>query len=229
MTPLRQGLRDGLPFAIALVPFGLLFGAASAAAGLSVLQATSFSVAVIAGASQFTALALMKDGAPALIVLATALAVNLRMAMYSAALAPHLGTAPLWQRALAAYGLVDATFACADAAFRRHAAWSVPDRMAYLGGVAIPVCLPWFALTILGALVGAGLPAALPLDMAVPLCFIAMVAPGLRTLPQAVAALTSVAGALLLAFMPYGTGLLVAALLAILAGAETERRWGRPA
>ena len=61
------------------------------------------SVLVIAGASQFTALQLLGEHAPLVIVIVTSLAVNLRFAMYSASLAPHIGAAPAWLRALAAY------------------------------------------------------------------------------------------------------------------------------
>ena len=66
-----------------------------------------FSLVVIAGAAQFTALQLLQEEAPTVIVLISALAVNLRMAMYSASLTPYIGSAPLWQRAFAAYLTVD--------------------------------------------------------------------------------------------------------------------------
>jgi predicted branched-subunit amino acid permease len=224
LPPFREGLRDGLPFLIAMAPFGLLFGVASAEAGLGWPTALAFSVAVLAGTSQFTALSLMSEGAPAVIVLVTALAVNLRMAMYSAALAPSLGGLSFWRRSVAAYALVDASYACAEAAYARRPAWSPRDRFLYFLGAAYPLCPLWFGLTILGAVLGAAIPSWLALDFAVPICFIAMVAPGLRTAPQALAAGTSVAGALLLAWMPYGTGLLVAAGLAMAVGAEAERR-----
>ena len=224
MTPFREGLRDGAPFLLVLAPFGLLFGVASAEAGLNVWEALAFSAAVIAGASQFTALQLIGDGTPAAIVCLTALAVNLRMAMYSAALAPWLGGAPLWQRGLAAYVLFDSTFACAQAAFPREPGWSPGSRVAYVLGTAALVVPAWIALTVLGALAGGAIPSWLALDFAVPVCFLAMVAPGLRTLPQVLAALTSVAGTLTLAWVPYSLGLLVAALLAMAVGAEAERR-----
>ena len=82
----------------------------------------------------------------------------------------------------------------------------------------------WVILTILGSALGAAIPAWLALDFAVPVCFLAMVAPGLRTLPQVAAAATSVALALLLAGLPYSLGLLVAATAAMAVGAEVERR-----
>jgi predicted branched-subunit amino acid permease len=227
MSPFRQGLRDGMPFLVALAPFALLFGVASEAAGLGLSAAMGFSAGVIAGASQFTAVSLIAEGAPAVVVVATALAVNLRMAMYSAALAPHIGAAPLWQRALAAYVLFDSTYACCAAAFERERGWVPAQKLRFIAGTAALTVPMWLGLTAVGSVAGAAIPAWLALDFAVPICFIAMVAPGLRTAAHAAAALVSVAGALLLAFLPYGTGLLVAALLAMMAGAEVERRTGR--
>src|SRR5690606_8776600 len=94
-----RGLRDGLPFIVVLLPFALLFGVVATEAGLTLAQAMGFNILVIAGSSQFAAVALMQENAPLFAVLATSLAVNLRMAMYSAALVPHFGAAPLWQRA----------------------------------------------------------------------------------------------------------------------------------
>lgn len=230
--PLAQGVRDGLPFMAALAPFGLLFGVASTEAGLGLGAALGFSVAVIAGASQFTAVSLIADGAPAVVVVLTALAVNLRMAMYSAALAPYLGTAPVWQRALAAYALFDSAYACAAQAYPRHQGWSVQDRLLYFAGAAGPAVPMWLLMTTLGSGLEASVPSWLALDFAVPICFLAIVAPSLRTLPQVAAATTSVAGALLLAWVPYSMGLLVAAALAMAVGAEVERRMtpgaGRP-
>lgn len=55
----------------------------------------------------------MQDQAPTIIVILSALAINLRMAMYSASITPYLGGLPLWKRAIAAYFLVDQTYACA--------------------------------------------------------------------------------------------------------------------
>ena len=75
------GVRDGLPFIVMVVPFALLFGVVGIEAGLSMAQTMSFSVLVIAGASQFAALQLMLENAAIGFVLLAALAVNLRMAM----------------------------------------------------------------------------------------------------------------------------------------------------
>ncbi len=76
-----QGMKAGSPFIIVVVPFGLLFGVVATEAGLNLVETMSMSFLVIAGASQFAALSLMQENAPLLIILGTALAVNMRMAM----------------------------------------------------------------------------------------------------------------------------------------------------
>ncbi|MEL7261344.1 MAG: AzlC family ABC transporter permease, partial [Pseudomonadota bacterium] len=76
------GLRDGAPFVLVAGPFAVLFGVLATEAGLNLFEVMTFSLVVIAGAAQFTALQLMQDNAPTVIVLISALAVNLRVAMY---------------------------------------------------------------------------------------------------------------------------------------------------
>ncbi|MBP7001569.1 AzlC family ABC transporter permease [Amaricoccus sp.] len=221
-----QGMRDGAPFLIVILPFGLLFGVVAREAGWDMAQILGMSILVIAGASQFTALQLLQENAPVLVVILTATAVNLRHAMYSASLAPHLGPLPLWKRALVAYALVDQTYGTAMNRYIREPGLAPSEKAAVFAGCAAQTCLVWYAATVAGALIGSGLPAALALDFAVPIAFIALFAPALRSLPHLAAALVSVVVALLLAGLPYGIGLLVAATLAMLAGALVELRLG---
>ncbi|MCP5039042.1 MAG: branched-chain amino acid ABC transporter permease, partial [Rhodobacteraceae bacterium] len=158
-----------------------------------------------------------------LIILATSLAVNLRMAMYSASITPYLGMAPLWQRALVAYLLVDQSYMLAVARYETRPEMTLHGRLAYFFGVITPVAPMWYAASFVGAIVGTAIPPEFALDFAVPITFIAMIAPMLRTMAHVATALTSIIMALALAWMPYGTGLLVAALVAMVVGAEVER------
>lgn len=217
-----QGFREGSPFFLVVTPFALLFGVVATEAGLSVFEALAFSVVVIAGAAQFTALQLMVDNAPVFVVLASALAVNLRMAMYSASLTPHVGSAPLWQRALIAYFLVDQSYACSVIAYERERDWTVSQKVAYFFGVVTPICPMWYAMTIVGALIGSAIPPELGLDFAVPITFIALIAPMLRTGAHRAAALASVVLALAFAWLPFNLGLIVAGLGGMIAGAQVE-------
>lgn len=217
-----RGLRGGAPFLLVISPFGLLFGVIGTEAGLNLAQVMGFTVLVIAGAAQFTAVQMMVDNAPTLIILATALAVNLRMAMYSASLTPYLGEAPLWQRALIAYGLVDQSYAVSILEFENDPQMSLKHRFVFFMGTFLVVAPFWYGSTLVGALVGAAIPPGWALDFAIPITFLALVAPALRTIPHVAAALVSTVCALVLAGLPYGTGLLLAALAAMGAGAATE-------
>lgn len=216
------GVRDGAPFMLVAGPFAALFGVAATEAGLNLFEVMAFSVVVIAGAAQFTALQLMQDNAPTFLVILSALAVNLRVAMYSAAMTPYLGAAPLWQRAFAAYLLVDQCYALSHAKFDAAPEMTVPQRMGYFMGTCTLVMAMWFGASFAGAALGAALPASIPLDFALPIAFLSMVAPALRTAPHVVAAAVSVVVALIATAIPYSLGLIVAGAAGMMAGAQTE-------
>ena len=223
LSPFWQGARDGAPFVLIMAPFGALFGLLASEAGLPLDQVLVFSSLVIAGAAQFTTLTLMEDGVPLAIAVISGLAVNLRMMMYSAALTPHFGPAPIWQRTLIAYLLVDQTYALSATRFE-EVSWSTRQKVAYFTGTALYVFPAWVGSTLLGALAGERLPEWLALDFALPLAFIALVAPMLRSVAHVAAALVSVIGTLAFAWVPSNLGLLIAAALAMMVGAEIERR-----
>jgi 4-azaleucine resistance transporter AzlC len=217
-----KGFRDGLPFLLVIVPFGLLFGVVATEAGLNVLETLSFSIVVIAGAAQFTAVQLLSEDAPTIVVLASALAVNLRMAMYSASLTPHIGGASLWKRALVAYFTVDQSYACSITAYEKNPSWSVGAKLSYFFGVVTPVCPLWYVATLAGAIMGNAIPPEFALDFAVPITFLALIAPMLHTAAHRAAALTSVVLALVFNFLPYNMGLMVAGIGAMMVGAQVE-------
>lgn len=217
-----SGIYDGSPFILVIVPFATLFGVLATEAGLSVMETLAFSVVVIAGAAQFTALQLMVEDAPTVIVLVSALAVNLRMAMYSASLTPYIGAAPLWQRALCAYVTVDQSYVVGITKFEREPNMTVPQRVAYFIGAVTPVVPLWYAFTFLGALLGARVPDSWALDFAIPITFLAMIAPMFRTLAHVIAALVAVCVSLLAAGVPYSLGLIIAGIAGMMAGAQTE-------
>jgi predicted branched-subunit amino acid permease len=222
MSSYWRGVRDGLPFLLVVGPFGMLFGVLGTEAGLAIHETMAFSIVVIAGAAQFTALQLLTENAPVLVVIASALAVNLRVAMYSASLTPHLGSLPLWKRALAAYFLVDQTYASATIDYEKHPDLTPAEKFAYFMGVVTPVCLPWYFATLAGAMLGESIPPSLGLDFALPIAFLAMIGPMLRTPAHRIAALVAVVFALAFAWLPFNLGLMAGALGGMIAGAKAE-------
>ncbi len=219
-----QGLKAGLPFVIVVIPFALLYGVVAIEAGLTLAQVMGFSALVIAGASQFAALQFMLEHAPLAVIIGSALAVNLRMAMYSASITPHLGAEPLWKRMVIAYFLVDQSYALALNRYETTPGMSVPEKTAYFFGAMTPICPLWYVFTWVGAVLGAQIPADYGLDFIVPIAFLAMVAPALRTKAHIAAAVASASLALALVWVPFNLGLLITAIIAMMIGAEIERR-----
>ena len=221
-----QGFRAGLPFVLVVGPFGLLFGVVATESGLDIVQTMAMTVLVIAGAAHFASLQLMVDQAPVFVAVLTGLAINMRMAMYSASLAPHLGKAPAWKRALISYFMVDQSYAIAIAEYENHPQRPLSEKLRYFAGAISPIAPLWYLFTYVGAVAGKTIPPEFALDFAVPITFIALVAPALRSLPHIAAAFVSVLAALALAWMPYNAGLILAALLAMITGAAIEKRQG---
>ncbi|MEE4361780.1 MAG: AzlC family ABC transporter permease [Pseudomonadales bacterium] len=223
-----RGVRDGAPFVLVVCPFALLFGVVATESGLDLTQTMGMSVLVIAGAAQFATLQLLAEQAPLVVAVLTGLAVNLRMAMYSASLTPHLGAAPLGARALAAYFMVDQVYAMSIQRFVT-AELTLGEKLAYYFGVVTPVCPLWYLCSWVGAVVGGRIPPEFALDFAVPITFIAMVAPMLRGIPNLAAAVVAVGVALVARSLPYNLGLLVAGGAGMCAGVLAERLRGEDA
>ncbi|MCB1406124.1 MAG: AzlC family ABC transporter permease [Rhodobacteraceae bacterium] len=227
-----RGFRDASPFILIVAPFGMVFGVVALDAGFTVAQTMAFTIGTYAGAAQLAAIQMLSEGAPLAIVILTALAVNARMAMYSAALAPHLGGASWGHRALLGYLMVDQTYALSAMVYDSHPGMTLGAKIGYYLGVASLIWPVWVSATLVGVIAGNLIPDWVPLGFAVPIAFTAMIGPMLRTLAHVAAALVSVVGALALSAVPYSLGLLVAAGLAMLTGAAVEgwmlRRRGEP-
>jgi Predicted branched-chain amino acid permease (azaleucine resistance) len=217
-----RGLRDIAPMMLGIAPFGLITGVSAASIGLTPLEASAMSILVFAGASQLAAIALLGQGAGVLVILLTTFMINLRMAMYSASIAPWLKPFGTPTRSLLAYLMTDQAYGFAILKYRREP--KLPRREYYLG-VAAPLWILWQTATLLGVGVGTQVPPSWQLEFAIPLTFLAMLAPAVRDRPGLLAAL--VGGSLSLAFatLPYNLGLVLGALLGITAGTLAERRW----
>ena len=82
----------------------------------------------------------------------------------------------------------------------------------------------WYLGTYIGAVLGNAIPPSFALDAMVPVAFIAIFAPALRTVAHIAAAFVAIVLALSLAWLPWSLGLIVAAFAGMIVGAEIERR-----
>ncbi|WP_254543513.1 AzlC family ABC transporter permease [Halomarina pelagica] len=213
------GARATAPITVGIVPFGLLAGAAAVAVGITPMQALGMSVFIFAGASQLAAIDLVENGAPAAVVIATVLVVNLRMTMYSASIAPYFDRMRTLARLPLAYLLTDHAYALSVTRFGDDDPASRPW---YYLGTALPLWVVWQACTVIGIVAGAAVPESIPLDFAVPLTFLALLVPAIEGRSTAAAAAVGGGVAVLGAGVPFNLGLIVGALCGIGGGMLAE-------
>ncbi|MDB2224770.1 AzlC family ABC transporter permease [Halorubrum ezzemoulense] len=218
---LLAGVRDVSPLMLGVAPFALVAGIAAVDAGLGLAEAVGMSVIVFAGASQLAALELLGENAPLAVVVGTAAVINLRMLMYSASIAPHFADYGRRLRAGLAYLLTDQAYALSVAEFDEN-----PDRSRwrYYLGAAASLWIVWQIGTVVGVVLGAGVPDAWGLTFAVPLVFLALLVPAMKDRPTTVAGVAGGAVAVVAAGLPLNLGLLVGALCGVAAGLVTEVR-----
>jgi predicted branched-subunit amino acid permease len=217
--PLKQflaGAKAVAPLLLGVAPFGVIAGVNAAGLGLASFQAYAPSFLIFAGASQLAISDLMGRGAPALVIVVTALIVNLRMSMYSASLAPHLRNLPLGWKAVLAYMLTDQVYAVSIIRYRRP--MSLYEKAWFYVGGGLMLWAAWQAATLVGVTVGARVPASWSLDFTVPLTFLALLIPAVKDRAAGAAALTAGLAAVLLAFLPYNIGMISASFVGIAVG-----------
>ncbi|MBL8155574.1 MAG: AzlC family ABC transporter permease [Anaerolineae bacterium] len=217
------GARSMIPLLIGAVPFGFIFGVTAINSGISPLGAMGMSLFVFAGSSQFVAAQLVAQGAGlALIILTTAI-VNIRHALYSATLAPHMKH--LSQRWLLPLGfwLTDETFVMVVTRYNRDDA--SPYKHWYHLGSAVSLYVNWQLSTLIGLIAGQQIPdlRRLGLDFALVVTFIGMVVPQLRQRPMLMAATVAGISAVLLHGLPNQAWLIVSTLLGVAAGVLADR------
>lgn len=215
-----EGVRDVAPMLLGVAPFGMITGVTAASVGLTPAEALGMSALVFAGASQLAGLALLGQGAGFWVIVATTFMINLRMAMYSASLAPWLRRLSAGTRLGMAYLMTDQAYAFSILRYPREDE-HFPRRDYYLG-VAVPLWILWMVATAAGVLLGAQIPPSWQLDFAIPLTFLALLAPAVRDRPSLVAALTGGGLALALQGLPYNLGLITGALAGIAAGTAAD-------
>jgi 4-azaleucine resistance transporter AzlC len=217
-----QGVKGELPILVGVVPFGMIYGILALGAGLSEVEAQAMSVVVFAGSAQFMLVQLFGAGTPALVMILTGFVINLRHALYSASVAPHIKKlSPLWKTILA-YLLTDEAYAVAITRYYKRDA--SPFKHWYFLGAGLALWTSWQISTAVGVFLGAQFPASWPLDFTLALTFIALVVPALRDRPSIFAATSAGAVALLVAGLPYKLNLIVAAIVGIIVGLWSEKK-----
>jgi 4-azaleucine resistance transporter AzlC len=211
------GVRAEIPLVVGAVPFGLIYGVSAMNAHLGPLASQGMSSIVFAGSAQFITVQLISAGLPAVIIIATAVIVNLRHALYSASLAPDLRDLhPIWWKYILAYLLTDEAYAATIIRYRNGE--QSPHRHWFFLGAGFALWSSWQVSTTIGIFLGASIPPSWELDFAAPLTFIALVVPALRDRASTAVALTAGILSIIASTLPLQLGLIVAIVIGISIG-----------
>jgi len=216
------GLKAEFPLLIGVFPFGLIYGALALSSGLSPAQAQMMSSIVFAGSSQFIATQLFHETAPGFVIVLTIAVVNLRHGLYSASLAPYISSLSMRWKMLLSYLLTDEAYA--PTVIHYEEGGVTPYSHWFYLAAGFSLWFTWQVSTALGIFLGSAIPESWPLAFALPLTFIAMVVPVLKTRPAVASALSAGITALVAYSLPYKLGLIVAALVGIAVGTFLEQR-----
>src|SRR5215831_17984878 len=220
-----EGIRDMSPMLLGIVPFGIVCGVGAVAAGASPIAALAMSMIMFSGAAQIVATQLLVAGAPFAVILLSCLVVSLRLVMYSAAMAPYLRPLDHRWRSLLSFLLTDQAFAQTIRRFR--ASGDLSGNASYFLGSGLFTWVIWQLATIVGILAGQVIPASWELEFAVPLCFLAVLAPLLRDRISLLVFVVAAVAVIALDAMPLRLSMICAGLLAIVAGMLGDRLTAR--
>ncbi len=216
-----EGIRDTVLVIPSYLPFGLVCGVASVNAGLTTGASIALPALVYGGSSQAVLLQFLQGNASLWVAILSGCVINLRMAVYSAAMASkvrHLGKP---QRMLVAAFLVDNTFAFMQERERTHP--HDKNIIAYYAGVSTMFWSFWFLFCVIGVFAGNIVPASWQLDFAIPLSFIAIAATSIRNVPMAAAALVGGLASVVLFALPLKLGLIAACMAGLMAGLLAQK------
>jgi predicted branched-subunit amino acid permease len=149
------------------------------------------------------------------VVVASALIINIRLVFYSATMARYWRGTPWWWRLVAAYLIVDPSVAVGLDGYQRLGRGR--GHAHYLGG-AVVLWVSWLAAITVGAVVGAGLPAWLHLEFVIPLYLVGQAISKLANPAQRRAILAAASVALLTLSAPLQLGIALAIAVGITAG-----------
>lgn len=214
---IATGARRAFVLALGVLPFGIVYGVAVAQAGVGVLPGILGSIAIFAGASQLSLLELHTEGAVWAVAVGTALVINARFLLYSAALAPSFAEFPPRWRFGLAHLMTDQAATLSLIEFETEKDPLL--RRGFFLGAALALFTVWQLGTIIGILAGAQIPEGLQLGFIIPLMFTALVVPALRDRPVIAAATASVVVTIVAARLPAGTNILLGAVAGVGTGA----------
>lgn len=216
----REGFRDMAPLAAGYIPFALVIGTAVSESAIDNLAGWAGSFLIAAGAAHLAVVEMVDNGAAPLAVIATAVVINARLALYSAGMTQWFADEPAHRRPLLAYFLIDPTYLLSTNRFETDDPGPCARRWYYLGAGSILFTI-WVGSQTVAVLIGNRIPDRIQLEGAGPLIIAGLLAVSVRNRAAARTA-AGVGGfvAIVFAGLPFSTAILLAILVGSGVGAR---------
>ena len=216
------GVREVAPILIGVIPFGITFGVLGAEYGFTAVQTFLMSSIIFAGASQVAFIQLASTGTVPLIIILSVGIINLRHVLYSAAISRYLAGLPVKWKIPLSYLLTDQAFAVTIKHMENEGESEFSHY--YLLGSGITLWLAWQASTLIGILLGKTIPEELNLGFAIPLVFLALIAPEIvKHKSHALSALSAGAAAVILHDLPSNLWIIFSSGIGLAVGVMINR------
>lgn len=207
-----MGFKEMIPITTGVIPFGAVMGTVCAEAKLSFFQTLFMNLFLYSGTAQLASVELMSQNALAVVVITTALVINLRFLLYSAGMSPYTRQSGFWAKLVVAHTLTDQSYAVMVANKKLQ---TPLDSVSFYFGTSLCMFIVWHASWMAGYIFGNFAPPAWNLDFAIPLSFLALMIPSLKNKKHVLVVLFSTIVSVALYNMPLRLGLLATALLSI--------------
>ncbi len=192
--------------------WGMVSGMAMLKSGLMPWQAVGMSLLVFAGSAQLAALPLIAANAPLLLVFFTAMVVNLRFVIFSAAIGPHFAHMNWRRRMWFGYFNADIMMALFPRRFPPEKLYMPEGKTGFFLGIAYPNWLAWQGGSLAGIVLAGQIPQNWGIGFAGTLALLGVMIPLVVNRAALVGVAVSGGVAVLGMHWPYRLGLLAAVL-----------------
>ncbi|WDZ96852.1 AzlC family ABC transporter permease [Herbaspirillum sp. WKF16] len=219
----QEGWRASSSTIPAVFAWGVVSGMAMVKSGMSIFQSLGMTLLVYAGSAQFAVLPLLAVGTPLLVVFFTAMIVNLRFVIFSAAVAPHFEHLPWYRRVWYGFFNGDISMAFFPQRFPPHTFGQPPGKIGYFAAICYPGWLSWQLGATVGILLASQIPESWNIGFAGTLALIAIMIPMTNNIAALAGVVVSGTVAVLALNFPYRLGLLAAMVLGMAAALAVDR------
>ena len=217
----KQGILEELPLQLGVFPFGVIYGVMAIESGLTPMQAFLMSSIIFGGASQIVFVQLISNATPFGVIVTTVGAINSRHFLYSISMMEFLKNLPLKWRVILGYLLTDEAYAISIRRFINEPNTSFLHF--HLLGTGITLFLSWQISTLTGVLLGGDLPQFLDLQFIIPLTFIAIIIPMIRSISTFLVVISSTFCGLIFKNLDISFWIIISGFVGVLVGIASNK------